>query len=609
MRASPFGTSRFGILLLWSKGMTGKNELTILGIHHTGPITSAALIRNGRILAAAPEERFSRIKYDRAFPHRAIEFCFNQAGVRWGDIDAFAVGWNPGENVGLKYRGGFSDWMRYPGEWLSSVPNHLLSRMERSISGTLSRFETPQGETIQIHFVDHHLCHSRLGLDLSGWDECAVLVVDGWSENKVTSMYHARNGDLELLRSKSFPHSIGCLYATLTDFLGFRVFQDEWKVMGMAAYGEPSSYPEIQKLIRLLDGGDYELDLTYFDFFNFDRSPFFSEKLFELFGPPRKRGEPLEQRHYDIAAAGQRLFSSVMTHLLNALFDMTGCSGVVLSGGVALNCLFNGSIVDKTPFSRCSIPFAPDDSGNAIGAALEISHRQGNSTDGFPATSALGPEYGDEEIIRMLEGFQIPYTSLSDRVGVAASLLAEGKIIGWFQGRGEFGQRALGHRSILASPANKHMKDRINQAVKFRETFRPFAPVVLLEKIGTLFDTTDPDPVPFMEKAFHFKPGMGQRVPAVVHRDGTGRLQSVCREYEPLLYELLSVFEKRTGIPALLNTSFNLNGEPIVQSPQDALRTFVSSGMDALLLGRLLIEKSTLFLSGSALREESSPTR
>ncbi len=569
-----------------------RKPVYVLGIHNSGPISSAALVKDGRLVAAAPEERFSRIKHDRSFPHRAIRFCLEAGGIGLDGVDRIGIGWNPGENVSLKYRAGFSDWMRYPGEWLSSVPNHLLPLLGRKIEGTTSEFRGREEGPFRISYVDHHTCHARLAYEISGFDECAILVADGWSEQKVTTWIYAQKGRFETVRAKDFPQSIGGFYAAITDFLGYRIFSDEWKVMGMAAYGNPRNIPGMSKLIRMLPDGDYELDLSYFDFYNFDRPGYFSGKMELLLGPARKPGEELTRRHFDIAAAAQALYAKVMNWMISHLRKKTGCSDLAFSGGVAMNCLHNGSITEQTGFERCSVSFAPDDSGNSIGAAFSVCTDLGIKVSARENTSSLGIAFTDDQIGEALEKYKLRYRVSKNVARETARLLAAGKVVGWFQGRAEFGQRALGHRSILASPRTKDMKDRLNAAIKYREAYRPFAPVLKLEDVAKFFHRTETDaPVRYMEKALRFRKGTGRLVPAVVHKDGTGRLQTVARKEESLLHGLLTEFTSLTGCEVLVNTSFNLNGEPVVNTPEDALRTFVTSGMDALAMGSCILEK------------------
>lgn len=563
----------------------------ILGLHQSGPITSAAVIADGAVQAAAAQERFSRIKQDSGFPLDAARFCLNRIGCDLEGIGHVAIGWNPGENVALKYRGGFSDWMRYPGEWLASVPNQLLPRAGFVPDSTTMTFTNPQGRRVGIDFVDHHLCHARLAYETCGQAEAAILVVDGWSEQKTVSMFHGRGNGLTVLQTEVFPHSLGCFYAAMTDYLGYRPFSDEWRVMGMAAYGQAEAVPELDKLIILAADGRFELDLSYFDFYNFDRPGFFSSKLERLLGPARKARDELLPRHFHVAAAAQALFGRVMDHMLGHLHDLTGCQDVCLSGGAAMNCLYNGAVTSRTPFRRCHISFAPDDSGNSLGAALEVARRHGVAVDARGLDSALGPSFDDESIAAALDAYKQPHRRLSDPARETAALLAQGLVVGWVQGRAEFGQRALGRRSILASPLDARMKDRINAAVKFRESYRPFAPVLPQEDVGRYFSHPEGGAVRFMEKALRFLPGAKAAIPAVVHQDGTGRLQTVDAERMPALHDLLREFESLTGHPVLINTSFNLNGEPMVNSPEDALRTFHTCGMDALVLGNFLLTK------------------
>lgn len=571
-----------------------KRSLYVLGIHNTGPIASCVIIKDGHVLAGSTEERFSRIKQDQSFPHRAIDFSLKFSGIALKDIDIIAVGWNPGENVALKYRKGFSDWMRYPGEWLSSVPNHLLPLLAYNIKETTSNFKSSENNNVTIMFIDHHLCHARLAYDVSGFNECAILVADGWSEQKATSLMYANKNKIETIKSEEFPNSIGCFYATLTEFLGYKPFSDEWKVMGMAAYGYPSRYPQIKNLIKIFDKGKYELNISYFNFYNFDKKCFFSRKMELLLGPARKPYEELTQRHFDIAAAGQALFEKVMNNILVYLRVETGSNNLALSGGVAMNCLYNGKIVGTTGFSRCSISFAPDDSGNAIGAAFVVSARLGIDIRAKYQTSCIGVEYSDIEIQELLESYNLPYKTVNDIAKETAFLLSENKVVAWFQGRSEFGQRALGHRSIFASPKNINIKEKINRAIKFREQYRPFAPMIKEEDIKKIFETKEDTPVRYMEKAFKFRREAINIMPAVVHKDRTGRPQSVSKRGTPLLFKLLSEFEQFTDCPAILNTSFNLNGEPIVNTPDDALKTFVTSGLDVLIIGKYKLEKDKL---------------
>jgi len=556
----------------------------------SGPISSAALLHNGKLIAAAPEERFSRIKHDRSFPHRALDYCLGEARIQLGQVDCFSIAWNPGENIALKYRSGFSDWMRYPGEWLTSVPNHLLPGLLIPQS-TEQKFINDKGHQVAIEYVDHHLAHARLVFHASGFKDAAIVIVDGWSEQKTTSIFHGKGDNLALQESETFPNSIGCVYAAITQFLGFRPFSDEWKVMGMAAYGHPANIPQIAKLIHVEENGRYEVNLKYFDFFNFDRPEMYGKRLVELFGKPRAPNEPILPHHFDLAAAMQQLLETVLVGILNRAHRLTNATHVCFAGGVAMNCLFNGTITSRTPFSRCYVGFAPDDSGNSIGAAIDSSIRRNVNIKSSSINSAVGPGFDQSIIGDTLEKFKLPHRRSNNIASEVANLIAKGLVVGWFQGRAEFGQRALGHRSILANPLDASIKSKLNASVKYREEFRPFAPMLPYSLMTQYFNTQDTDPVLFMEKAFRFRPEVIEDLPGVAHADGTGRLQTVLEENEPLLHELLLKFKEKTQTAILINTSFNTNGEPIVASPEDALRTYTTSGLDALAIGDFLLTK------------------
>lgn len=547
-------------------------------------------MRDGRLIAAAPEERFSRIKYDRSFPQQALNYCLAEAGIGLDRVSCFSIAWNPGENVALKYRPGFSDWMRYPGEWLTSVPNHLLPGL-LTPQLTEQKFIDGSGRQVIIEYVDHHLAHARLAFHASGFENAAVVVVDGWGEQKTTSIFHGKGKELTLLESEAFPNSIGCVYAAITQFLGFRPFSDEWKVMGMAAYGNPANIPQIAEILQLDEDGRYEVNLKFFDFYNFDRAEMYGRRLVDLLGKPRSPDEPILPRHFDLAAATQQLLETALSKLLTRAHRLTDSTRLCFAGGVAMNCLFNGTITSRTPFSRCFMGFAPDDSGNSIGAAIDASIRRNADIESASLDSAVGPAFDHSQIGDTIEKYKLKHRRSNDIASDVTSLIAEGLVVGWFQGRAEFGQRALGHRSILASPLITDIKTRLNSSVKYREGFRPFAPMLPYGAVSRYFDVQDTDPVLFMEKAFRFRPEIAKSIPGVVHADGTGRLQTVQEERDPLLYELLTKFNAKTQASILINTSFNINGEPLVNSPEDALRTYTTSGLDALAIGNILLTK------------------
>jgi carbamoyltransferase len=416
--------------------------------------------------------------------------------------------------------------------------------------------------------------------------------IDAFGEKQSVLFAEGEDNKMRTLWSQEFPHSLGSFYAAMTEFLGFEPGSDEWKVMGASSYGDSNRYyDKLRGLFHLKDDCGFELDLSYFAHYQFHRPSMYSPKLAELLRlQPNKRDHPLTEEYYGLAAAVQRVTEDVYFHLLNQLHALTKLDKVVLAGGVVYNSVANGKILERTPFSEVFISPVPDDSGGSLGGAYYLYHQVMGKPRTYVMTSNyFGPSYSNTEIEAQLKKYKIRYTVLKDPARTAAELVASGKIIGWFQGCLEFGDRALGNRSILADPRDQSMKDKVNDTVKYREPFRPFAPSILVEYIDDYF--VDAVPTPFMEKVFSVREQKRSVIPAVTHIDGTGRIQSVSREHNQLFWQLINEFRKLTDVPVVLNTSFNLKGEPIVCSPQDALRTFVSSGLDALIIGDYLMEK------------------
>jgi len=404
----------------------------------------------------------------------------------------------------------------------------------------------------------------------------------------------AEQNRFQVLQDLQFPQSIGSLYETFTDFLGFQPDADEWKIMGMAAYGDPCRFRrKAESLVELQANGKYELDLSYFNFNNFDVPGHYTNKLIDLFGEPRSKNNEIDQRHFDLAATAQELFEKILFHCVNYLHDLTDQANLCLSGGSAMNSLANGKIQGATLFDNVFIPYAPDDSGLAIGSALHLYHEVLGHKHCLKThrMSYLGPEYSNKEIEEKLTRLGIAFRVPDDLTDDTVKLLIAGKVVAWFQGRMEFGQRALGNRSILADPRKSDIKSILNSKIKYRESFRPFAPAVLKEEASLFFQINDQRDVKYMEAALPVRSEKQDLVPGVVHRDGTGRLQTVEEEDNPMFYRLIKAFQEKTGIPMLVNTSFNVKGEPIVCTPEDALRTFHTSGLDALVIGDYIIEK------------------
>ena len=435
------------------------------------------------------------------------------------------------------------------------------------------------------------------GFFLSPFEKADILTIDGHGENDTCLIGIGDGTHIDARRTILYPHSLGLFYGTFTDFLGFRADVDEWKVMALSAFSEkPNKFdPILKRLITSTETG-FELDLAYFDFYTFDRRPhLFSQKLVDAIGSARKRDEPLDGRHYEIAGAMQRVFVDAARHLLSVTRRLGDGSGnLVLSGGAAMNSVFNGTLDFLDDYQDNFVSSCPDDSGVAVGAALLAHYRLGELVERKPQEQMhnyWGPSFSKDQIRETLERFKLGFDRPADLIEQAAVALKNGQLIGWFQGAMEFGHRALGNRSILADPSRVETKDRVNSAVKYREAFRPFAPAVLAERAEELFDMPPGRRVRFMERVFRVRNEWKDRLGAVTHVDGTGRIQTVEKEINPLFYDLIAAFDKLTGIPALLNTSFNLNGEPIVCTPEDAVRTFYTCGLDLLIIGPYVVRK------------------
>ncbi len=570
--------------------------MIIVGIHNTGINSSAAVVVDGKVEFACCEERLDRRKYSKYFPNLAIDAGLKWIGALRKDVSSYAIAWNPAINIGSRFRAGQSEWPAYAGARLFSNPNQILPPLGLTdFEATDQIFSTMSGDKMRITYVTHHLAHCATAFYLSGFEDAAILSADGYGERATTVWATRDTKGFSMLRQINFPHSIGSFYSAITEFLGYRPDHDEWKVMGAAAYGDPQRFKKaIGGMIHYGDDAVFELDLKYFNHYDFDTKGMFTRHLIDLLGDPRSSDAPLSQRDYDIAAAAQVVVEEYMTTALRWLRLQSGKKKLCLTGGVLMNSVFNGKAAESGIFDEVFIPYAPDDSGNSIGAALWVSQREGKFVrqSGFPSPY-LGRDYNDKEIAETIKRFQLAARKLANVPSEVAGLLAKGKVVGWFQGRMEFGQRALGGRSILADPRDAKMKDRINAAVKYREAFRPFAPAILAESVMDYFDISQHHSVPYMEKVFMVRADKAAEIPAVVHADGSGRLQTVERTMNPLFYDTIKRFKELTGVPVVLNTSFNLNNEPIVESPSDAIRTFYTSGLDALALGSYLLVKDS----------------
>lgn len=592
----------------------------ILGISCYYHDAAAALLRDGMLVAAAEEERFSRKKHDYAFPERAIQFCLRQANLRSQDLDYVVFYEKPlvkFERILMTTLG------MYPQAWRVFREAMITWFSEKLwIKGLIVKKLLVDPK--KILFVDHHMAHAASAFFCSPFDQAAILTVDGVGEWTTAALGRAQadwNGNgkssITLESEIRFPHSLGLLYSAFTAFLGFEVNEGEYKVMGMAPYGEPRYLDEVAKLIHVSDDGSFRLNLDYFEFTHSTEQTY-SRRFLDLFGEPRKRESEFftltshparnhpkwddalaqqNQKYADIAASIQRMTEEVLLKMAMTAYRRTGLTKLCLAGGVTLNSVANGRIVKETPFKDVFIQPAAGDSGGALGAALYVYHVLLGQPRKFVLEHAYwGEEFSDAEVRAFLEGQGVKFEKISDDAKLTdrvVDALLQQKVVGWYQGRFEWGPRALGNRSILADPRRPEMKDIVNTKIKFREPFRPFAPVVLEHRTADFFDLANPEryyPARYMLLVHKFRDGKGQLVGAVNHR-GTGRLQTIRRETNPRYYQIVEKFGEATGIPIVMNTSFNLRGEPIVASPADAFRTFSNSGIDLLVMGDYIISK------------------
>lgn len=567
--------------------------MKILGICHDVLICSAAVVVDGHVTAAICEERLDRQKQSRVFPTLAIQRCLAESGLELTDIDEIAVAWNPAIDMET-IPGGFLGARRWRTEHLTQVPARFMQLLGAPATDAVTVQGAAKG-CPPVTFVNHYHAHIGNALMVCPHEEVALLVMDGRAEKQTSLLAVARGaGEIEHLSEVDFPHSLGLFYGAITQFLGFKPDSDEWKVMALAAYAEAENEltEELRKLIRVHEDGSFELALEYFAFYNFWDRRMYSDRFAQRFGPPRRRDAPITERDHKLAAGMQRVFEEAVTTIAAALHRRTGLDRVAVSGGCFMNSVFNGKITRVTPFKECFISSCPDDSGTSVGAALFLHAQRTRGRREVVEHSFWGPSYSDEACLDAVRRYRIPNAEVvEDPSARAAEDLAAGKILGWFQGRMEFGQRALGNRSILLDPRREDGRDVVNAAVKFREGFRPFAPAILAERVADWFECAPGTRVPFMERVLPFRPERRALVPAVVHADGSGRLQTVERDTSPRYHAMIEAFERLTGVPIVLNTSFNLNGEPIVCSPEDAIRTFYTCALDVLYLGNVRVSK------------------
>jgi len=565
--------------------------LYTLGISCYYHDSAAALLKDGKVIAAVEEERFSRNKFDDGFPKLAIDWCLDEAKITPDKITSVAFYDKPV----LKFERLLDNYIAVAPKGLYSfldvIPKWLHKRLWVK-NDIIKHFNGFKG---QIIFPEHHMSHAAHTFYTSPYDESAILTVDGVGEWTTTSFGFAKNNSITLLNDIRWPHSLGLFYSAFTYFLGFQVNEGEYKLMGLASYGKPKYYDLIlDNLIDVKNDGSIHLNMKYFAF-TYDKV-MTNKRFSNLFGiDPRKENEKTEQIHYDIGASAQKILEDILLKMVSHVYNKTKMKNLCLGGGVALNGVANYRIFKEGPFDNIHIPPSPGDAGSAVGCAQYLYHIYHKNNKVIEQARSeriinnvyVGPYYSDDEIKRFLDSKNIKYNSLDRNTLLeqTAKLISDGNVVGWYQGKMEWGPRALGNRSILADPRRADMKDILNEKIKHRESFRPFAPSILEEYVSEYFDIDIPSPYMLMVAPVK-RP---KDIPAVTHVDGTGRLQTVSKESNPLYYDLISEFYRLTKIPVLINTSMNVKGEPIVNTPQEAFNMLLKTDMDHLVMGTFMI--------------------
>ena len=572
----------------------------ILGINAYHGDSSACLLKDGVVLCASEEEKFRRIKHWAGFPTEAIKFCLEDEGISIHDIDHVTISRDPKANFSKKIIYTLKNSISISNIWDRLINSKKVS----SIKGELAKlFELPESDIkAAIHNIEHHRSHIASSFFASRFEKSAVLSIDGFGDFTSTMSAIGNGNKFEVLDEVNYPHSLGAFYTTVTQFLGFPNYGDEYKVMGLAPYGEAKYLKELEQILEMTDDGFFKLNKTYFKHFKKGVAmdweggsptiePLFTDEWCKLLGKSRVKGDELEQWHIDLATSVQRFTEKVIFHMLNHLHKKTGAENICITGGVAQNSVANGKILENTSFKNIYIPSAGHDAGTCIGSALYL-YNQILGKDRLPeiTTAYFGAKSNQDEITAVLERSEVRFTVYSDEelFEKVSNKLVEGGVVGWFQGRAEFGPRALGNRSIIMDPRRTDAKDLLNDKIKRRESFRPFAPSILKEAVEDYF--VQSDNVPFMEKVFNIKEEKHKEIPAVTHVDGTGRLQSVDKNISPRYHKLISKFAEKSGVPILLNTSFNEN-EPIVNKPEEALDCFLRTKIDMLVMENVIVER------------------
>ncbi len=579
--------------------------MIIIGINAYHADASAAILVNGKLIAATEEERFTRTKHWAGFPVQAIAFCLKEAGVSLKDVDYICIGRDPK----AKFKKKIALILQSPVHvWKYAVNRFANAKKISSIASELQKVDPTVSVSdleAKIQNVEHHRSHLASAFYPSQYEEAAILSIDGAGDFTTTMLAHGKGTHIEVLEDIDFPHSVGVFYTAMTQLLGFPYYGDEYKVMGLAPYGEPKYVDLLRDVVELIPGGLFRLNLSYFQsphkgyvYYSDDFMPLvhslFNEKMEARFGKVRKKEEELTQYHKDLAASVQRYTEEIIFHVLNYLHKKTSLTKVCIAGGVAQNSVANGKITRNTPFTEVYIPSAGHDAGISMGSAYWVHHMVAKQTRSEAVFNAnIGCHFTNEYIKAECDRLNLNYRELKDEelYPVVVNCLTNGGVVGWFNGPAEFGPRALGGRSIIADPRRNDAKEILNLKIKRRESFRPFAPSILKEEVINWFELDEP--VPFMEKVFPIRADKRAEIPAVTHADGSGRLQTVDKAYSKRYHELISTFFKETGVPILLNTSFNEN-EPIVNEPIEAINCFLRTNMDMLVMENIVVESREL---------------
>jgi carbamoyltransferase len=557
----------------------------ILGISCYFHDSAACLLKDGNIIAAAEEERFTRIKHDNSFPINAINYCLKEAKITPDKLSYVVFYEKPFQKFERILQTCVETFPHSFKMFRDALPQWIAEKLR--MPGVIKKKLDYKGEVL---FVPHHKSHAASAFFASPFEEAAIVTIDAVGEWISTAIHYGKGNDIKTLKVINFPHSLGLFYSTITSYLGFKVLNDEYKVMGLAGWGRPTYYNKFKKLIDFKEDGSFKLNMKYFSYTHSERM--FSDELEKEFGKPREYEGKIEKRHMDIAASLQKITEDVILRIVKHAFELTKSENLCMAGGVALNSVANGKILMSKIFKNVFFQPAATDAGGALGATLyAYNNILGEKRKYVMKDAFLGPKFSDREIKEFLESENVKFTKLSKKeiVKATAEAIAKNKIVGWFQDRMELGPRALGHRSILANASNPKMRKILNEKVKHREWFRPFAPSLLLDEVKRYFDFTLD--MPFMITTLPVKKEKRMEIISATHVDGTARPQTTIQERENIYHELIEEFYSLTDIPAIINTSFNLKGEPIVCSPEDALNDFMKTKMDCLVLGDYLILK------------------